>query len=225
MKTKTTIACLAALAALLLAAPAAMAQDEDEDLFGEDPVDDPVDDDTSIDEPATDEPEVETEAGASASGAHNLGVGFSSTVLGAGTQFGAGGIEIEYWLSETLAINGLGRLIFFSPDVDGAESQIGIAVGVGALLVVKQHGPASLMVGGRFLLGFTSGDAGDTAIALEGPLRLQMRLAERLSVHVEGGIGIGIGDQTALGGAGAESFVLSIGSQNVFGNAGLTAYF
>ena len=230
MKTNVTI--LATLATLGLAAPGALAQDndDDEDVFGDETGDETFGEDTGTgDTTATGEASATADtAPAPAAGGgrteHPLGIGFSTTVGGL-QSFGAGGLEAEYWLSDTLAINALGRLGFFSPDVDMADSTVLVQVGAGALLAIKSRGAASLLVGGRFLLGFTSAGDGTTSLAVEAPLRLQMRLAPRLSVHVEGGVAIGIGDQQALGGQVGQDFSLLIGSRNVFGQAGVTAYF
>lgn len=233
---KHTIAMISALATLALAAPQAFAQDgdDDEDLFGDDTGeggdegfgeggDETTGGDTGGSADATGDTAATAEASAG-SGDHKLGIGFSTTVGGL-QSFTNGGLEVEYWLSDSLAINALGRLGFFSPDIDMVDSTLLLQVGGGALLVVKDRGAAKLMVGGRFLLGFTSGDNGTTSIAIEAPVRLQMRLAPRLSAHVEGGVAIGIGDQQALTGGGGNDFELLIGTRNVFGQAGLTAYF
>lgn len=230
---KNKIAWLVALAALLVAAPAAMAQDDDDGLFGDDPENPVTDEPTDT----TDSPAIEgsdntttdtntnagADTGAAAGGEHKLGVGFSTTVLGAGPALGNGAMDIEFWLSDKLVANGIARLVFVSPDP--GDSILGINVGAGALYVLRRHGPAMLMLGGRFLLGYLGGDNSTTSVAIEVPLRLEMKLAERLSAHVEGGVGIGISDQLALGGGPDQDFNLLIGSRNVFGNAGLSVYF
>jgi hypothetical protein len=228
---KTTTILISILATLALTSASAHAQDDD-DLFGDDDQVDPPpgDDDSGTgdtgDTGTGDTGTGDTGTGDAAAGAHNLGIGFATTVGGI-SSITAGGLGVEYWIGDKLAFNGIGRVLFFSPDVDGADSVLAIQIGVGALFVLKQRGRAMLLGGGRFLLGFTSGNDGTTSIGLEAPLRLQMRLADRLSANVEGGVAIGIGDQGALNpvGGGGESFTLLIGSRNVFGSAGLTAYF
>ena len=218
---------ISVVALVAFSTSAAHAQDDD-DLFGDGDGtgDGIVDDGTGTgDGTATDgtgDPAPANDA--AANGEHNLGVGFSTPVGGLSSFGSGGGAEVEFWIGDKLAINGLGRLFFFSPDVDMADSILGLQIGGGILFALKQTGPAMLMVGARALLGFTSGDAGTTSFAIELPLRLQMRVAPRLSVHAEGGAAIGIGDQSALGG-GDQSFSLFIGTQNLFGQAGLTAYF
>lgn len=232
---KTTMTIISVLATLALTAPRAFAQDDDdEDLFGEgqgqgddtgegeDP--DFGDDTGTTDTGTTDTGPAEAAPAAAGAGDHPLGVGFSTTVGGI-QSFTTGAVEAEYWLGDKLAINALARLGFFSPDVDMVDSTLVLQVGGGALFVLKDRGAASLMSGGRFLLGFTSGDNGTTSIAIEVPLRLQMRLAPRLSAHVEGGVALGIGDQQALTGGVMQDFTLLIGTRNVFGQAGVTAYF
>jgi hypothetical protein len=231
---KATTILISVIATLALATTEARAQDDDDDLFGDGDDDDapPPDDfggedlggDTGGDTGAAATTGGEVTAEVGGPGDHPVGIGFTTTVGGLQT-FGAGGVGVEYWLSNTLAITGLGRLLFFSPDE--GDSQLALQVGAGAMFVLKQNGPAMLLLGGRFLLGFTSGDAGTTSVAIEGPLRLQMKLADRLSAHVEGGLSIGIGDQAALDllGGGGESFTLLIGSRNLFGSVGMTAYF
>lgn len=227
---KTTLTIISVLATLAVAAPDGLAQeDDDDDLFGDDTgegdfVDDTTETTDTTGDTAADATGDTTGAAATGAMAHPLGIGFSTTVGGI-QSFRPGALEAEYWIGEKLAINALARLGFFSPDEDMVDSTLLLQVGGGVLLVVKDRGAASLMVGGRFLLGFTSGDDGTTSIAIEAPVRLQMRLAPRLSAHVEGGVALGIGDQLALTGAVMQDFSLLIGSRNVFGAAGLTAYF
>lgn len=200
---KTTLTLAAALAALALWLPTASAQDDDDDIF------DPAAGTAGDGDSATAEASVSTSM---------LGIGFSVTTGGVGA------LEAEYWIGDKLAISALGRIQFISPDP--GDSIFRIQVGFGGLLVLKQNGPAMLMGGGRFLLGFDSGGDADstTSIALEAPLRLQAKVAKKISLHVEAGVAIGIGDGSALGGGANNDFTLQIGTSNVFGGVGMTVY-
>ncbi len=161
--------------------------------------------------------EVSSSSSGMASG--SLGIGFSTT------SKGISAIEAEYWISEKLAATGFGRLRIISEDAMGVDTSIGLQVGFGALYVLKAKDKAALLTGARFLLGYLSTGDSVTSIAIEAPLRLQIRPHERISIHLEGGMVIDIGDQTALSGTDFASFGFGIGTNNLFGAAGMTFYF
>ena len=237
MKSLTTILISACLVALT--AGVANAQDDD-DLFGGDDTgedagditDDGTTDDGTSDDGMSDDGTSDTsgEDGAATEAATSGDVGKSSGTLGLGfstTTNNFSGVEAEYWLSESLVVSALARLLILSGD-NGDLTSFGL--GGGALFVLKARGKAALLAGGRFLFGYASiGDASSTSIALEVPLRLQMALHSNISAHVEGGAAILIGDQAGLDptntAAGTIDFGFGVGTNNVYGQAGLTFYF
>ena len=219
----TLVALLSFSALLFLLAPSeAFAQDDDDDdgAMFEDDLGDTNPEPEPEPEPDP-EPEEKTATasveGGMASG--TLGIGFNATTKG------VRGIEAEYWLSEKLVAVGLGRLRVISEDTDGVDSVLNLQIGLGALYVMKARPKAALMIGARFLLGYFSAGESVTSIALEAPLRLQIRPHDKVAIHVEGGVAIDFGDQTGLNGDNLASFAFGVGTNNVFGNAGLTFYF
>lgn len=226
MKSLTTVMLSAVMVTAFAAS--ASAQDED-DMFSEDTSDDTTTDDGAVEDgsidtdPAVEEPVAETTvAGGVARNAGNLGIGFSTTTSN------LSGVEAEYWISPTLMATGIARINYLSSD---NFSLTGLEFGAGAMLVLKDRGKAALLAGGRFLVGFSSfspegaDSVSSTSIAIEVPLRLQMSLHPQVSAHLEGGMAINIGDQAGLGGDPDTSFAFGIGTNNLFGAAGMTFYF
>ena len=224
MKKQITLALMAT--ALLVWSPNAFAQDDD-GMFGDDSTgDDDTGLDTSTDDTSTDdggstepaEPVAEVGGGMSMSSG-TLGVGFSATTTG------VAGIEAEYWISPKLMATGLGRLRVISEDSDMVDTLLNLQVGFGAMFVMKAREKAALMLGGRFLLGYASQGDSTTSIGIEVPMRLHMQIHPQVSAHVEGGLALQFGDQSALGGAADTSFAFGIGTNNLYGNTGITFYF
>ena len=152
---------------------------------------------------------------------------------------GVGGLEGVYHVSDKLMVGGALTFASFSPDMGDGTTSVGLFVEGFYNLFDKSW--ADLYAGAR--LGYLSGSAGGgaaavdaSAIVIEIPLRIEIQLHRRLSLHFETGLAIdlvsvdGAGGDTsvtvfALGAhAGSPLNVASSGGGDIFATGGFTFY-
>jgi hypothetical protein len=153
-----------------------------------------------------------------------LGVG------GAITLSGLAGLEITYHMSDKLMLNGLIGFANFSPDGD-ADSTTLIGFAASAFYSLFDHAWADLYFGGR--LGFVSDSGrggGDlTNFLIELPLRIEIQLHRRLSLHFETGLAIDfISVDPGMGADSRSTTLIGLGALaggDVFATGGFTIHF
>ncbi len=97
------------------------------------------------------------------------------------TLSGVSGLDVTYWAGK-LELNGTINLFFASPEE--GDSDVSVALAVGALFPLLASEDFDLSVGGRFSI--QSGDGAQ--IGLEGPVRIQWFVTDHLLLFGEVGV-------------------------------------
>lgn len=172
--------------------------------------------------PAVDAPAIEAHPAAGPE-AHGFGLGAAATLVG------VAGVEAVVTRDRLLF-----SLLFNAShdDPDAGQATTRLSLSGGAFYAPWRWSAARLAVGGRLDVRWARA-GGPTAtsfhqIDLEVPLRGEVYLAPRFSLHLEAGVAIEMVDEADLAAPGGfgrpPGTYLSIGEANLLGNAGFTVY-
>lgn len=166
---------------------------------------------------------------AEAQGVEPNGVGIGADIaLAAGqmnaggtANLGVGGLALNYWLNESLALNFIARAGFTAPNGDDVLTQLGL--GAGIFGVLARGDATTLQLGGRFSVGAViwSNDRSVAVIGLEVPLKVEHWFDRNFSVNGQVGISVGISPREGE----PVPFTMDIGSVTGWGGIGFTYYF
>lgn len=147
-----------------------------------------------------------------------LGIG------GARTLSGVQGLDVIYWAGR-LGLGGTVNLLFSSPEA--GDSNLALKLALGVLYPLVSHEHAELSVGGRLNFAFIQ-DV-DTAVAIEGPLRLQWYITDHLTLFGEVGVVVEIvpAQRTlnSAGGFGSDGIGIIIGGTYLTAGGGFNVLF
>jgi hypothetical protein len=154
----------------------------------------------------------------------DLGFGLGQTLLG------TVGAEVEYYYSSDILITGHLGFEYFSPDAEGADSGLVVALAGGVFYRLAGDARTSLYGGARLDIasatdGATSEDGSVTQPALELPMRVQLRVNRSLALHFEGGLALSLVPEggAAIGPDEPDAWLVALGGQ-LFGAGGVTVY-
>ncbi len=139
-----------------------------------------------------------------------LGIGGNVTVGG-----GLSGLDIIYWVTPDIAIEGIIGVQMLFPDEGDAGVRFGL-VG-GALFALVKGDDTHLELGARAGFVLDTGPADDETILIDVPLRVEHWFGEQFSFNAQVGVVLTInpGDFVSFG----------IGNTGLYGGAGFTFYF
>lgn len=152
-----------------------------------------------------------------AAGQMNVGGGLGGT----SANLGVGGLSLNYWVNESLALNFIVRAGFIAPNGGDLVTQLGL--GAGLFGVIARGDATTLQLGGRISLGalLTSNDNSVAVLGLEVPLRVEHWFDRNFSVNGQVGVSVGIAPREGE----PVPFTMAIGSVTGWGGIGFMYYF
>lgn len=148
-------------------------------------------------------------------------IALASDQMNDGVGLGVGGVSLNYWLNESLALNFIVRAGFAAPNGGDLVTQLGL--GAGVFGVIARGDATTLQLGGRLSLGaiLTSNDQSRAVIGIEVPLRVEHWFDRNFSVNGQVGVSVGIAPREGAG----VPFSMDIGSVSGWGGIGFMYYF